>query len=126
MRMEPVKHTSLFGLHRKLGARMTQFGGFEMPLSYHGIIEEHLAVRSAAGIFDLSRMGDLMVEGSGAPAFLERALTNSAARLHDGAAQYSLLCAEDGGTIDDLVVYRIDSRRYMLCVNAANTSADFE
>jgi len=124
--MEPVKHTSLFGLHRKLGARMTQFGGFEMPLSYTGIIEEHLAVRSAAGIFDLSHMGEFDLRGPGALALLEHALTNSAARLVDGQAQYTLMCTPDGGTIDDLIVYRLEAERYMLCVNAANIDVDRE
>jgi aminomethyltransferase len=126
MRMEPVKHTSLFGLHRKLGARMTQFGGFEMPLNYTGIIEEHLAVRSAAGIFDLSHMGEFDLRGPGALALLEHALTNSAARLADGQAQYTLMCTPDGGTIDDLIVYRLGAERYMLCVNAANIDVDRE
>src|SRR5260370_2562757 len=126
MRMEPVKHTSLFGLHRKLGVRMTQFGGFEMPLNYSGIIEEHLAVRSAAGIFDLSHMGEFDLRGPGALALLEHALTNSAARLADGQAQYTLMCTPDGGTIDDLIVYRLGAERYMLCVNAANIDVDRE
>jgi aminomethyltransferase len=124
--MEPVKHTSLFGLHRKLGARMTQFGGFEMPLNYSGIIEEHLAVRSAAGIFDLSHMGEFELRGPKALALLEHALTNSAARLVDGQAQYTLMCTPDGGTIDDLIVYRLGPERYMLCVNAANIDVDRE
>ena len=124
--MEPVKHTSLFGLHRKLGARMTQFGGFEMPLNYSGIIEEHLAVRSAAGIFDLSHMGEFDLRGPGALALLEHALTNSAARLADGQAQYTLMCTPDGGTIDDLIVYRLAPEHYMLCVNAANIDVDRE
>jgi len=126
MRMEPVKHTSLFGLHRKLGARMTQFGGFEMPLNYSGIIEEHLAVRSAAGIFDLSHMGEFDLRGPGALALLEHALTNSAARLADGQAQYTLMCTPEGGTIDDLIVYRLAPEHYMLCVNAANIDVDRE
>ncbi len=81
--MKPVKRTPLESLHRKLGARMTEFGGFAMPLSYRGIIEEHLAVRHAAGIFDLSHMGEFHIEGPDALALLERALTNSAARLAD-------------------------------------------
>jgi aminomethyltransferase len=126
MRMEPVKHTSLFGLHRKLGARMTQFGGFEMPLNYSGIIEEHLAVRSAVGIFDLSHMGEFDLRGPGALALLEHALTNSAARLADGQAQYTLMCTPGGGTIDDLIVYRLAPEHYMLCVNAANIDVDRE
>ncbi len=124
--MEPVKHTSLFGLHRKLGARMTQFGGFEMPLNYSGIIEEHLAVRSAAGIFDLSHMGEFELRGPKALALLEHTLTNSAARLVDGQAQYTLICTPDGGTIDDLIVYRLAPEHYMLCVNAANIDVDRE
>jgi aminomethyltransferase len=124
--MEPVKRTPLYALHRKLGARMMEFGGFEMPLSYSGIIEEHLAVRSVAGIFDLSHMGEFELRGHGALAMIEHAFTNSAARLVDGQAQYTLMCTEDGGTIDDLIVYRLASERYLLCVNASNIAVDRE
>ena len=124
--MEPVKRTPLASLHRKLGARMTEFGGYDMPLSYRGIIPEHLAVRRAAGLFDLSHMGEFHLEGPHALALLERALTNSAARMVDGQAQYTIMCAEDGGTIDDLIVYRLAAERYMLCVNASNIVADWE
>ncbi len=124
--MEPVKHTPLASLHRKLGARTTAFGGFEMPLSYSGIIDEHLAVRRAAGLFDLSHMGEFHLQGPRALPFLERALTNSAARLVDGQAQYTIMCAEDGGTIDDLIVYRLAPEHFMLCVNASNIAADWE
>ena len=105
---------------------MIEFGGFEMPLNYSGIIEEHRAVRAAAGLFDLSHMGEFELLGDGALATLERGLTNSAARLIEGQAQYTLMCAEDGGTLDDLIVYRLDGGRYMLCVNAANIAADRE
>src|ERR1700752_836272 len=84
-----VKHTPLYSLHRALGARMIQFGGFEMPLSYSGIIDEHRAVRSAAGIFDLSNRGEFELRGSAAVTVLERTLTNSAGRLADGQAQYT-------------------------------------
>lgn len=121
-----VKRTPLYSLHRALGARMTEFGGFEMPLSYSGIIEEHRAVRSAAGIFDLSHMGEFELRGIEALAMLEHTLTNSASRLADGQAQYTLMCAEDGGTYDDLIVYRFEPNRYMLCVNAANIASDRE
>ena len=124
--MEPVKRTPLASLHRQLGARMTEFGGHEMPLSYRGIIQEHLAVRHAAGLFDLSHMGEFHLEGPHALALLERALTNSAARMTDGQAQYTIMCADDGGTIDDLIVYRIAPERYMLCVNASNIAADWQ
>lgn len=105
---------------------MTVFGGFEMPVSYSGIIEEHLAVRNSAGIFDLSHMGEFEISGPHALATIERAFTNSAARLKLGQAQYTIMCAEDGGTLDDLIVYRLESERYMLCVNASNIDADRE
>jgi aminomethyltransferase len=126
-RMNSVKQTPLHALHRRLGARMTEFGGFEMPLSYSGIIEEHLAVRSAAGIFDLSHMGEFEISGEGAIELLEHALSNSAQRLAEGQAQYTILCAPDGGTVDDLIVYRLGpGQRYMLCVNASNIATDRE
>jgi aminomethyltransferase len=105
---------------------MTAFGGFEMPLSYAGIIDEHLAVRSRAGIFDLGHMGEFELAGAAAVALLERALSNSAARLEAGRAQYTLMCTPEGGTIDDLIVYRLDDARFMLCVNASNIAADRE
>ncbi len=124
--MDEPKRTALFALHQKLGARMTIFGGFEMPVSYGGIIGEHLAVRSAAGLFDLSHMGEFEVSGPHALALLERAFTNSAARLRDGQAQYTIMCAEDGGTIDDLIVYRRGAADYLLCVNASNIAVDWE
>ena len=124
--MNAPKRTVLYDLHQKLGARMTVFGGFEMPVSYSGIIEEHLAVRTTAGIFDLSHMGEFEIRGPHALETIERAFTNSASRLRDGQAQYTIMCAEDGGTIDDLIVYRLGSDRYMLCVNASNIAADRE
>ncbi len=124
--MNVPRRTVLFDLHQKLGARMTVFGGFEMPVSYSGIIDEHLAVRAAAGIFDLSHMGEFEIRGPHALETLERAFTNSAALLKVGQAQYTLMCAENGGTLDDLIVYRLETERYMLCVNASNIAADRE
>src|SRR5258708_7275860 len=124
--MNEPKRTVLFDLHQKLGARMTVFGGFEMPVSYSGIIDEHLAVRNSAGIFDLSHMGEFEISGPHALATLERAFTNSAARLKLGQAQYTIMCTETGGTIDDLIVYRLGPERYMLCVKASNIEADRE
>jgi aminomethyltransferase len=126
MMAKPMKQTPLNEAHRAMGARMTEFGGFEMPLSYSGIIDEHLAVRSAAGVFDLSHMGEFEIGGPDALGLLENALTNSAAKLTEGQAQYTLMCAEDGGAIDDLIVYRLAAERYMLCVNASNIAADRE
>jgi aminomethyltransferase len=124
--MASVARTPLFQLHRELGAKMTEFGGFEMPLSYAGIIEEHRAVRSSAGIFDLSHMGEFQVAGPAALPLLESTLTNTAARLTDHQAQYTIMCADDGGTIDDLIVYRLAPDHYMLCVNASNIKNDWE
>src|SRR5205085_12397024 len=98
--MEPAGRTPLYNVHRSLGARMTEFAGFEMPVSYAGIIEEHLAVRSRAGLFDLSHMGEFEIRGPRALEVLEQALTNSAASLHLGQAQYTLLCLPNGGVID--------------------------
>jgi glycine cleavage system T protein (aminomethyltransferase) len=124
--MSLAKRTVLFAEHQRLGARMTTFAGFEMPVQYSGIIEEHMAVRRAAGVFDLSHMGEFEIVGPRAMELLERTLTNSAARLREGQAQYTLLCAHDGGTIDDLIVYRLGAERFMLCVNASNIDADRE
>ena len=120
-----VKHTPLYATHRQLGARMTEFGGFAMPVQYAGIIAEHRAVRAAAGLFDLSHMGEFELRGAGALALLERACSNAAARLGDGQAQYTIMCADDGGTIDDLIVYRRAPDHYLLCVNASNIAADW-
>jgi aminomethyltransferase len=105
---------------------MTEFGGFEMPLSYTGIIEEHQAVRRMAGIFDLSHMGEFELRGSGALPLLEHVFTNSAHILRDGQAQYTLMCNESGGTLDDVIAYRLEPDRYMLCVNAANIAPNHE
>lgn len=124
--MEPVKQTPIIEVHRRLGARLTEFGGFLMPLNYAGIIEEHRTVRAAAGLFDLSHMGEFEISGPGALGLLERSLTNSAARLADGQAQYTIMCAPDGGAIDDLIVYRHSADRYMLCVNASNITTDWD
>jgi len=122
--MCPAKRTPLYPEHLRLGARMTTFAGFEMPLQYSGILAEHMAVRRAAGAFDLSHMGEFEVSGPRALELLERALTNSSARLREGQAQYTLLCAHDGGIIDDLIVYRLGPERFMLCVNASNIEND--
>jgi aminomethyltransferase len=124
--MNPPKRIVLFAEHRRLGARMIDFAGFEMPVQYSGIIAEHMAVRTGAGLFDLSHMGEFEVAGPHALELLERTLTNSAARLREGRAQYTLLCRPDGGTIDDLIVYRLGAARFMLCVNASNIEADRE
>jgi aminomethyltransferase len=104
---------------------MVGFGGWEMPVQYTGIVEEHLAVRQAAGLFDISHMGELVVAGPNAEAVLNHLLTNDLRRLEIGQAQYTLLCNQRGGVVDDLIVYRMEPTVYLLVVNAANIQKDF-
>jgi aminomethyltransferase len=118
------KRTPLAPLHESLGARMIDFGGWWMPVQYQGILEEHRAVRSKAGLFDISHMGEIFVSGPAAEAWLNRMLTNDVARLEDGQGQYTLLLNERGGVIDDLLCYRLDPGHYLLLVNAAKIDED--
>jgi aminomethyltransferase len=118
------KRTALFSAHQKLGARLIDFGGWEMPVHYTGIVDEHLAVRGAAGIFDISHMGQVAISGTGAPEFLNRILTNDASRLDVGQGQYTLLCNERGGVVDDLYLYRVTAGGYLMILNAARAEVD--
>jgi aminomethyltransferase len=120
-----LKRTPLYEAHRRLRARLVEFGGWHMPVQYTGVIEEHLAVRGAAGLFDVSHMGEIEVKGAGALAFLQELTINDVARLGNGQVQYSAICFPHGGVVDDLTVYRFDHDHYLLCVNAANTETDF-
>jgi len=120
-----VKQTPLNQVHRELGARMVEFGGWDMPVQYAGVIEEHLAVRQAAGLFDVSHMGEIEVRGANALALVQLLTTNDAARLVDGQVQYSALCYAEGGVVDDVTLYRHSPDHYLFCVNAANTDKDF-
>ena len=120
-----MKRTPLYDIHRALNAKWTEFGGWEMPLQYSGIVAEHLAVRGTAGLFDLSHMGEIVVRGNGASDFLQKLCTNDISRLKNGQAQYTLLCNETGGTVDDVLVYRFTDTHYMVVVNAANIAKDF-
>ncbi len=120
-----MKKTVLNQLHHLAGARMMEFGGWEMPVQYAGVIAEHLAVREAAGLFDVSHMGELEVSGPQAFDFLQYATINDVASLADGQIQYTALCYPDGGVVDDLTLYRFSAERYLLCVNAANSDKDF-
>ncbi len=119
-----VRRTPLFEKHAALGARLMPFGGFEMPVQYTSIIEEHQAVRRHAGLFDVSHMGEVMVRGPQAFAFVQNLVTNDAARLTDGRAMYTAMCNEQGGIVDDLLVYRFADDHYMLVVNASNIEKD--
>jgi aminomethyltransferase len=120
-----MKQTPLNAVHKALGARMVPFGGWEMPVQYAGVIEEHLAVRERAGLFDVSHMGEVEVAGPDALELVQRLTTNDAAQLIDGQVQYSALCYPDGGVVDDVTVYRSSANHYLFCVNAANTDKDF-
>jgi aminomethyltransferase len=119
-----LKRTSLFAAHQKLGGKLIDFGGWEMPVQYTSIIEEHLAVRHAAGIFDISHMGEVSVTGTGAAAFLNSVLTNNIGLLVSGRGQYTLMCNERGGVIDDLYAYRISLGAYLLIINASRVADD--
>src|SRR5213080_3499541 len=123
---QTLQRTPLHDAHVELGARMVPFAGWEMPVQYEGVIPEHKAVRSDCGVFDVSHMGELEVEGPRATELLQATLSNDLERIGAGQAQYTLLTNEHGGIIDDLIVYRLDDFRYLLIVNAANRRADFE
>ena len=121
---ETGKRTSLYDYHLSLGAKMVSFGGFEMPVQYSGIIDEHTSVREAVGLFDLSHMGEFVISGSRAASFLQRMTTNDINAVQIGQAQYTAICNENGGIIDDCVLYRF-SDHYLLVVNASNIEKDF-
>ncbi|HVG22183.1 MAG TPA: glycine cleavage system aminomethyltransferase GcvT [Blastocatellia bacterium] len=120
-----LKRTPLYESHVQLGARMVDFVGWEMPVQYSGPAQEHMAVREAAGLFDVSHMGEIEVTGEDALDLVQFVTTNDASKLEDNQAQYSILTNEDGGVIDDLVVYRINSEYFLLIVNASGIEADF-
>jgi len=124
--MSELKRTPLFEVYEKHGAKLVDFGGWELPVQFSGIKEEHLAVRNNAGIFDVSHMGEIRVSGKGAVDFLQYATTNDVERLSSGGAQYSAILNEKGGFIDDIFVYRLEDEDFLICVNAANTDKDFE
>ena len=115
-----LKRTALFDRHVDAGAKLVPFAGWEMPVQYAGIREEHLAVRDACGIFDVSHMGEIETSGPQALQLLQRLLSNDVEKLAVGGAQYSVLCREDGGVLDDLFTYRLGPDRYVTVTNAAN------
>ncbi len=119
-----MKRTPLYAAHQRLGGKLIEFGGWEMPVQYVGIVEEHLAVRQAAGLFDISHMGEILVRGPGAEAFLNWALTNDLRKLAAGQGQYTLMCNERGGVVDDLYAYHLAPWEYLLIVNASRIEAD--
>jgi aminomethyltransferase len=120
-----MQRTPLYEVHRAAGAKMVDFSGWEMPVQYSGLIDEHKTVRTAAGLFDVSHMGEIEVNGREALRLVNYVTTNDAARLHDGQAQYSGLLYDHGGFVDDILVHRISGHTFFLCLNAANQEKDF-
>ncbi|ODS87670.1 MAG: glycine cleavage system protein T [Chryseobacterium sp. SCN 40-13] len=120
-----MKRTPLFNKHVSLGAKMVPFAGFEMPVQYSGLTEEHFAVREKAGLFDVSHMGQFFIEGPGAKDLLQYVATNNADALKDGKAQYTCLTNENGGIVDDLIVYKMADEKYFVVVNASNIDKDW-
>jgi len=120
----PLKRTPLYEAHVAAGGRLVEFVGWEMPVQYEGVRAEHLAVRSGCGVFDVSHMGEIETRGPGALELLQRLLTNNVARVEVGGAQYSLLCREDGGVLDDLFTYRLGEQRFLTVTNASNHERD--
>ncbi|MFN8389187.1 MAG: glycine cleavage system aminomethyltransferase GcvT [Bdellovibrionota bacterium] len=121
---EPRK-TPLYDNHQKLGAKFTEFGGWMMPVRYSGLVDEHVAVREAAGLFDVSHMGEITVTGPKAFAFLQFMCSNDLKKIRPGEAQYSALLNPRGGVIDDIIIYMLSAESYLLCVNAGNTEKDW-
>jgi aminomethyltransferase len=119
-----LKRTSLYETHQKLGGKLIEFGGWEMPVQYTSIMDEHAAVRNAAGIFDISHMGEVTVSGAAAADFLNYVLTNDIRKLAPGQGQYTLMCNERGGVIDDLYAYQLSEGVYFLIINASRIEPD--
>ncbi|WP_085523384.1 glycine cleavage system aminomethyltransferase GcvT [Tuberibacillus sp. Marseille-P3662] len=124
--MSDLKRTPLYEKFQENGAKTVDFGGWELPVKFSGIKDEHHAVRERAGLFDVSHMGEVSVTGDDAEAFLQYLVTNDIKQLAAGVAQYTAMCYEDGGTVDDLIIYKLDVNNYLLVINAANEAQDFE
>jgi aminomethyltransferase len=121
-----MKSTKLNKIHKKLGAKLFEFAGYEMPFQYSSIIDEHKAVRNSVGVFDVSHMGEIFVRNKNAFNFVQNIITNDASRLTDGKVQYTAMCYPDGGIVDDLLVYRFSNEEYLFVVNASNIKKDFD
>ncbi|GAA0482240.1 glycine cleavage system aminomethyltransferase GcvT [Salinibacillus aidingensis] len=124
--MSELKKTPLFPLYKEYGAKTVDFGGWALPVQFTGIKKEHEATRTKAGLFDVSHMGEILVEGPESELFLQKMLTNDLSKLTVNRAQYTFMCYENGGTVDDLLVYKKDEDQFLLVVNAANTTNDYE
>ncbi|MBC1420689.1 glycine cleavage system aminomethyltransferase GcvT [Listeria seeligeri] len=124
--MTELQKTPIHPIYEKYGAKTIDFGGWDLPVQFSGIKAEHEAVRTDVGLFDVSHMGEVLVEGPDSTAYLQYLLSNDIEKIKIGKAQYNIMCYENGGTVDDLVVYKITETKYILVVNAANTEKDYE
>ncbi len=124
--MTEAKKTALFSEHKKLGAKTIDFGDWLMPVSYSSVLEEHKNVREKVGVFDVSHMGEVFIRGKNALSFVNHLTINDASKLKDGSGQYTAMCNEKGGMIDDLIIYRLDAEQFLFCVNASNQEKDFQ
>src|SRR2546426_2188655 len=120
-----MKRTPLYAAHRRAKAKMVEFAGWEMPVQYTGVIDEHRAVRSRAGIFDVSHMGEIDIRGPDAVEFCQRISANDVSRIKVSQAQYNLLLNDQGGVLDDVIFYRLEPNHFLICVNASNSDKDF-
>ncbi|NHM30283.1 glycine cleavage system aminomethyltransferase GcvT [Neobacillus terrae] len=123
--MTELKRTPLFDTYKEYGAKTIDFGGWELPVQFSSIKEEHEAVRTRAGLFDVSHMGEIDVKGTGSLPYLQKMMTNDISKLSDGGAQYTAMCYDNGGTVDDLLVYKLKDNHYLLVVNASNIEKDY-
>lgn len=121
-----MKKTNFYDIHKNLNAKIVEFAGFEMPILYSSIINEHKAVRESVGVFDVSHMGEVFVKGEKALDFVQHITVNDASKLTEGKVQYSAMCYEDGGIVDDLLVYRQGENQFLLVINGSNVDKDFE
>ncbi len=121
-----AEKTPLYETHRQYGGKIVEFGGWLLPVQYEGILAEHRAVREKAGLFDVSHMGEVTVKGPGALAYLQKVVTNDVTKLADGQVQYTPMCYPDGGTVDDVLIYRYGADDYLLVINAANIAKDWQ
>lgn len=124
--MTELKRTPLFEVYKKYGGKTIDFGGWELPVQFSSIKEEHEAVRTKAGLFDVSHMGEIEVKGTDSLNYLQKMMTNDISKIKNGGAQYTAMCYENGGTVDDLLVYKIEDNHYLLVVNASNIEKDYK
>ncbi|MHC0035939.1 glycine cleavage system aminomethyltransferase GcvT [Pseudoneobacillus sp. C159] len=124
--MSELKRTPLFEIYKEYGAKTIDFGGWELPVQFSKIQDEHEAVRTKAGLFDVSHMGEFEVKGPDSLAFLQKMMTNDVSKVNNGGAIYTAMCYENGGTVDDLLIYKMEDNHYLLVVNASNIDKDFQ